>query len=123
MFARSPQELQQELEEAAGAAEVEEESAVALFVRLEAKPGMEDQVEQFLRSGLPMVEEEPDTTSWYGMRLGDRTFGIFDTFPDDSGRQAHLAGRVASAMNERAPELFARPPEIERVDVLCAKRP
>jgi protease I len=117
VFARSPEELQQEEEVA------EEEEAVALFVRLEAKPGKEDAVEEFLRSGLPMVEDEPETTSWYGMRLGDRTFGIFDTFADDSGRQAHLAGRVASAMNQRAPELFSQPPVIERVDVLCAKLP
>jgi protease I len=117
LFARSPEEIEQEEVETAG------DEGVALFVRLEAKPGMEDEVADFLRSGLPLVEDEPETTSWYGMRLGDSTFGIFDTFPDDSGRQAHLAGRVASAMNERAPELFARPPVIERVDVLCAKLP
>jgi protease I len=117
LFARSPEELEQEEAEAA------DEEAVALFVRLEAKPGKEDEVEEFLRSGLPLVEDEPETTSWYGMRLGDRTFGIFDTFADDSGRQAHLAGRVASAMNERAADLFSQPPVIERVDVLCAKLP
>jgi quinol monooxygenase YgiN len=117
LFARSPDELQQEEEVA------EEEESVALFVRLEAKPGKEDEVEEFLRSGLPMVEEEPDTTSWYGIRLGDRSFGIFDTFADDSGRQAHLSGRVASALRQRGPELFSQPPVIERVDVLCAKLP
>jgi protease I len=117
LFARSPEELEQE------AADIGGEEAVALFVRLEAKPGKEDEVEEFLRSGLPLVEDEPETTSWYGMRLGERSFGIFDTFADDSGRQAHLAGRVASAMNERAPELFSQPPVIERVDVLCAKLP
>jgi protease I len=117
LFARSPEELEQE------EAETADEESVALFVRLEAKPGKEDEVEEFLRSGLPLVEDEPETTSWYGMRLGDRTFGIFDTFADDSGRQAHLAGRVASAMNERASDLFSQPPVIERVDVLCAKLP
>jgi protease I len=117
LFARSPEEFAQE------EAEAGEEESVALFVRLEAKPGKEDEVEEFLRSGLPLVEDEPETTSWYGMRLGDRTFGIFDTFADDSGRQAHLAGRVASAMNERASDLFSQPPVIERVDVLCAKLP
>jgi protease I len=121
MFARSPEEIEEQ--SAAEAEELPDEAAVALFVRLEAKPGMEDQVEDFLRSGLPLVEDEPETTSWYGMRLGDSTFGIFDTFPDDSGRQAHLAGRVASAMRDRAPELFASPPVIERVDVLCSKLP
>ena len=117
LFARSAQELGQEAFEEGG------EGGVALFVRLEAKPGMEDEVEAFLRSGLPMVEQEAGTTSWYGMRLDDRTFGIFDTFPDDSDRQAHLAGRVGSAIQRRAPELFASPPVIERIDVLCAKRP
>src|ERR1700704_1900095 len=95
LFARSPEELEQEEAEAA------DEESVALFVRLEAKPGKEDEVEEFLRSGLPLVEDEPETTSWYGMRLGDRTFGIFDTFADDSGRQAPLAGRGPSAMDRR----------------------
>jgi protease I len=121
LFAHSPEELEQMQGEEAEGEEVQE--AVALFVRLEAKPGKESEVENFLRGGLPMVEQEPDTTSWYGMRLGDSTFGIFDTFPDDSGRQAHLAGRVASALKDRGAELFATPPVIERVDVLCAKLP
>lgn len=66
---------------------------VALFVRLEAKPGKEKDVEQFLRSGLPLVNDEPATTAWFGIRLGPSTFGIFDAFPDESGRQAHLSGR------------------------------
>jgi hypothetical protein len=70
-----------------------------------------------------MVEQEPETTSWYGMRLGDSTFGIFDTFPDDNGRQAHLGGRVAQALQQRAPDLFSRPPVIERIDVLACKLP
>ena len=76
-----------------------------------------------LRGGLPMVEQEPATTSWYGMRLGDSTFGIFDTFADDNGRQAHLAGRVAQALKQRGPDLFTRPPVIERIDVLARKLP
>src|ERR1700746_2578219 len=73
---------------------------VALFVRLEAKPGKEAEVESFLRGGLPLVEAEPATTTWYGIRLGPSTFGIFDTFPDDAGRQAHLSGAVAKALME-----------------------
>jgi hypothetical protein len=121
LFARSPEELEEMQGEEAEGEEVQE--AVALFVRLEAKPGKESEVENFLRAGLPMVEQEPDTTSWFGMRLGDSTFGIFDTFPDDSGRRAHLAGRVASALKDRGEELFSTPPVIERVDVLCAKLP
>ena len=96
---------------------------VALFVRLEAKPGKEKEVEDFLRGGLPVVQEEPATTAWFGIRLGPTTFGIFDAFPDEAGRQAHLAGRVAAALMARASELFAQPPVIEKLDVLAAKLP
>ena len=97
--------------------------SVALFVRLEAKPGKEKEVEDFLRGGLPIVQEEPATTAWFGLRLGPTTFGIFDAFPDEAGRQAHLAGRVAAALMARASELFAQPPVIEKLDVLAAKLP
>ncbi|WOD15060.1 putative quinol monooxygenase [Paraburkholderia kirstenboschensis] len=96
---------------------------VALFVRLEAKPGREADVESFLRDGLPIVQEEPSTIAWFGLRLGPSTFGIFDAFPDEAGRQAHLSGRVAAALMAQAPELFAQPPTIEKVDVLAAKLP
>jgi quinol monooxygenase YgiN len=96
---------------------------VALFVRLEAKPGKETDVENFLRGGLSIVEEEPATIAWFAIRLGPSTFGIFDAFPDESGRQAHLSGRVAAALTEKASELFAQPPSIEKVDVLAAKLP
>ncbi|MCF5171353.1 putative quinol monooxygenase [Pseudomonas canadensis] len=96
---------------------------VALFVRLEAKPGKEKDVESFLLGGLPLVEEEPATTAWFGIRLGPSTFGIFDAFPDDAGRQAHLSGKVAAALMANAAELFAEPPSIEKVDVLAAKLP
>ena len=96
---------------------------VALFVRLEAKPGKEKDVESFLLGGLPLVEEEPATTAWFGIRLGPSTFGIFDAFPDDAGRQAHLSGKVAAALMANAAELFAEPPSIEKVDVLAAKVP
>ncbi|AMV48788.1 putative quinol monooxygenase [Paraburkholderia caribensis] len=95
----------------------------ALFVRLEAKPGKEQEVEAFLMGGLPLVEAEPATIAWFGLRLGPSTFGIFDTFPDEAGRQAHLAGKVAEALMAKAADLFARPPEIARVDVLAAKLP
>lgn len=96
---------------------------VALLVRLEAKPGKESEVEAFLNSGLSVVEEEPETTAWFAIRMGPSTFGIFDAFPDDSGRQAHLTGRVAAALMAKAPELLAQPPSIEKVDVLAAKLP
>ncbi|MSV27936.1 MAG: antibiotic biosynthesis monooxygenase [Bryobacterales bacterium] len=96
---------------------------VALFVRLEAKAGKEADVENFLRSGLPIVLEEPATIAWFGIRIGPSTFGIFDAFPDEPGRQAHLSGRVAEALMANASELLAAPPIIEKVDVLAAKLP
>jgi quinol monooxygenase YgiN len=94
---------------------------VGLLVRLEAKPGKEAEVEQFLRGRLPIVQDEPATTTWYAIRLGPTSFGIFDTFPDDSGRQAHLSGRVAAALMEKAPDLLAKAPVIEKIDVLAVK--
>ena len=96
---------------------------VALLVRLEAKPGKEKEVEAFLRGGLPIVQSEPATTAWFGIRLGPSTFGIFDAFPNEAGRQAHLTGRVAAALMAKASELLASPPVIEKVDVLAAKLP
>ena len=96
---------------------------VALFVRLEVKPGKEKEVESFLMSGLPLVIEEPATTAWFGIRLGPSTFGIFDAFPDEAGRQAHLSGKVAAALIAKAGELFSKPPSIEKVDVLAVKLP
>lgn len=96
---------------------------VALFIRLEAKPGREADVESFLKDGLLIVQEEPATTAWFGIRMGPSTFGIFDAFPDEGGRQAHLSGRVAAALATKASELFAQPPVIEKVDVLAAKLP
>lgn len=96
---------------------------VALLVRLEAKPGKEDEVADFLRGGLAIVEEEPATVAWFALRFGPSTFGIFDAFPDDAGRQAHLAGRVAAALMAKAPDLLSQPPSIEMVDVLATKLP
>ncbi|MGH7215828.1 MAG: putative quinol monooxygenase [Nitrospiraceae bacterium] len=96
---------------------------VALFVRLEAKPGKEKEVESFLLGGLPIVQAEPATTAWFGIRLGPSTFGIFDAFPNEAGRQAHLTGQVAAALMAKAADLFAKPPSIEKVDVLAAKLP
>lgn len=96
---------------------------VALLVRLEAKPGKEAELESFLRSALPLVKQEPATTAWFALRLGPSTFGIFDAFADESGRQAHLAGRVAAALREKASELLAQPPGIEQVEVLAARLP
>ena len=96
---------------------------LALFVRLEARPGMEEDVRRFLLEGLPLVEQEPATAAWFGLRLGPSTFGIFDAFATEDGRQAHLSGQVAAALMTRASELFASPPSIEKLDVLAAKLP
>jgi quinol monooxygenase YgiN len=97
--------------------------AKALLVRLEAKPGKEVDVERFLRDGLAIVQEEPATTAWFAIRFGPSTFGIYDAFSAEAGRQAHLQGRVAAALGATAAELFAKAPTIEKVDVLAAKLP
>lgn len=96
---------------------------VALLVRLEAKPGKEEDVAEFLRGALPIVQNEPATTAWFAIRMGPSTFGIFDAFPDENGRQDHLSGQVAAALAEKAPELFAQAPVIEDLDVLASKLP
>ena len=94
---------------------------VGLLVRLEAKPGREADVEKFLLSGLDLVLNEPKTVTWYAIRLGPTTFGIFDTFEGDEGRDAHLGGEVAKALMAQADDLFSQPPAIEKIDVLAAK--
>ena len=96
---------------------------LALFARLEAKPGKEKEVADFLRQGLAMANQEATTLMWFALRLGPTTFAIFDAFPDEAGRQAHLSGKVAAALMAKAPELLAQPPTIEKVDVLAAKLP
>lgn len=95
----------------------------ALFVRLSAKAGKGDEVERFLRDGLDAVMEERDTTTWYAVRLGGDDFAIFDTFPGNEGRLAHLAGKVGRALIARTPELFEHPPRIENAQVLAYKLP
>ena len=94
-----------------------------LTVRLEAKPGMEEELASFLREALPLVQAEPETVAWFALRSGATSFAIVDVFPDDAGRQAHLDGAVARALLGRAAELLAEPPEIEPTDVLAAKLP
>ena len=94
-----------------------------LLVRLEAKPGKEAEVEKFLRSAVPLVQQETATTAWFAIRFGQSEFGIFDVFPDDAGRDAHLTGAVAKALMENASTLLAKPPSIEKIDVLADKLP
>jgi quinol monooxygenase YgiN len=96
---------------------------VALFVKLQAKSGKEQDVENFLKSGLAIVEGEPATIAWFAIKMGPSTFGIFDAFPDEAGRQAHLSGRVAAALMASAPDLLTEAPKIEKIDVLAAKLP
>src|SRR6185503_16549750 len=95
----------------------------ALWVVLEAKPGKEKELENFLAGALPLVQAEPATITWYAIRMGPGKFGIFDTFADDAGRDAHLQGKVAAALMAKAPELLAKPPKIEKISILAAKVP
>ncbi|MDQ3691960.1 MAG: antibiotic biosynthesis monooxygenase [Chloroflexota bacterium] len=96
---------------------------VGLLVRLEAKPGKEQEVADFLAGALPLAQNEPDTTAWFATKLGPSTFGIFDVFPDDSGRQAHLNGPIAAALMENAESLLSEAPEITPIEILAAKLP
>jgi quinol monooxygenase YgiN len=95
----------------------------ALFARLEAKPGKEDDVAKFLETGLTLAHQESTTPIWFALRLGPTTFGIFDAFADEAGRQAHLNGPIAQALMAQASELLSQPPSIEQIDVLGAKLP
>lgn len=94
---------------------------VGLLVRLEAKPGHEAEVEAFLHEGLGLALNEPGTSSWYALKFGERSFGIFDTFAEEDGRAAHLSGPIAQALLHKAPLLLAQAPQIEMLDVLAEK--
>ena len=96
---------------------------VGLWVPLEAKPDTVDAVRQFLEGGRALVDEGTPTTAWFAVQLGPTSFAIFDVFPDDAGRQAHLGGKVAAALMAQAPDLFATPPQINQVDVIAEKLP
>ena len=98
-------------------------TTVALFARLEAKPGKEDALRGFLQQGLELANQEKTTPVWFALRLGPTTFAIFDAFADEAGRNAHLNGPIAKALMAQAPDLLAAPPAIEQLDVLGAKLP
>src|ERR1700733_13267650 len=98
-------------------------SKVALYVPLEAKPGKEKEVAEFLKSALPLVDAEPGTGSWFAIQNGPSSFAIFDPFHDESGRDAHLTGKVAAALMAKADELLAKPPTINKIDILADKLP
>jgi quinol monooxygenase YgiN len=93
----------------------------ALLATLKAKPGKEAEVEAFLKSAVPLVAAEPDTVTWYALKFDDSTFGIFDTFDTEAGRDAHLNGKVAAALMERAEELFSELPDIKKLEILAEK--
>lgn len=94
---------------------------LALLGLLEAKAGKEKELEEFLKSALPLAQREAGTTSWYALKMGPGRFGIFDTFKDDAGRNAHLNGEIAKALFAKADELLAKPPQIEQVELLAVK--
>ena len=96
---------------------------VGLFVTLEAQPGKESDVEEFLLAGRALVGEEPATVAWFAVKMGPSTYAIVDFFPDDAGRTTHLQGPVGQALGARADELFAKAPEIVQLDVLASKLP
>jgi len=95
----------------------------ALYVQLEAKPGKEKEVAAFLASARSMVEQEPETTAWFAVKMGPTTFGIFDAFANERGREAHLQGKVAKELMAKSPQLFAEEPQIHRIEVLADKLP
>lgn len=94
---------------------------VALLVRLEAKPGKEKEVSDFIKSALPLAQAEAFTVKWYALQMGSSTFGIFDSFENEDGRKSHLGGQIAQALMKNAPQLLATDPVIERVDLLAVK--
>jgi len=94
---------------------------VGLLATLKAKPGKEETLAEFLRGALPLAQAEQDTTAWFAIQLDESTFGIFDVFPDQAGRQAHLDGPIAAALMGKADELLSSPPEIKPIDILAAK--
>jgi len=106
---------------ATSAAEPQSHAKVALWVVLDAKDGKEEEVTRFLIGGRAIVLDEPKTSTWYAARLTKSRFAIFDTFPDEAGREAHLSGKVAAALMAQAPDMLQHPPSIEKIDVLAAK--
>ena len=94
---------------------------LSLFVRLEAKPGKENDVAAFLKQGLELANQEATTPIWFALRLGPSTFAVFDAFRDERGRQNHLNGPIAQALMAKASDLLVSPPTIEKMDVLGAK--
>ena len=94
--------------------------AIGLLVVLEARAGKEADAEEFLKSAQPLALNEKGTSKWYAIKIGPRKFGIFDTFANEAGRNAHLNGDIAKALGARAGELFAAPPQVQKVEILAS---
>jgi quinol monooxygenase YgiN len=94
---------------------------VGILATLKAKPGKENEVEQFLKNALPLANQEVGTIVWFALKIGDATFAIFDAFADESGREAHLSGQIAAALMAKWKDLLAEPPDIKKIDVLAVK--
>jgi quinol monooxygenase YgiN len=94
---------------------------LALYVPLNARPGKDSDIAAFLRSALPLVQQEPGTLNWYAIEEAPGQYAIFDTFDTEEDRQAHLDGKVAAALMEKAGELFSEPPQIHKLTILAAK--
>ena len=95
----------------------------ALWAQMEAKPGKEKEVEEFLASAQPLAVAELGTTTWYALKIGPSKYGIFDTFTDEKGRDAHINGEIAKALFAKAKDLFTKDPEIDKPMILAAKAP
>ncbi len=93
----------------------------ALYGELKPKPGKEAEVEEFLKQGAAMAQDEKGTVSWFGFKEDNGTYGIFDTFDDEMGRDAHLNGEIAKALKSKASELFAEPPKIHSISLIGEK--
>jgi len=94
---------------------------LGLLALVEAKPGKEQEVWNFLEGGRDIVAKEPGTKTWYAFRVNENTFGIFDTFETEEGRQAHLNGAIPAALGEHGPSLLAKDPDIRPVEVIAVK--
>lgn len=94
---------------------------LGLLALLEAKPGKEQEVWDFLNGGREIVANEPETRTWYAFRVSENTFGIFDTFENEAGRQAHLNGAIPAALGVHGPDLLAKDPDIKLIDLIAVK--
>ncbi len=92
-----------------------------ILALLEAKPGKGDQLRAFLEAGRAIAVEEKQTITWYAFKLSDTTFGIFDTFTNEEGRQAHLTGQIPVELGKVADELLAKEPDIRPIDIVAVK--